>query len=445
MNRARGGQGVGNPTFHGLGNDQYTRGSNIFKSVNPVNVLVVFSTDCFDLSRSSYEREIPTPDLEITNKEDGNIRLANGKTSKRDLELPLRPGYGKKEFTMRTNYFLVNLNTNKDLFKYNVEIEPVPNSSARALKNGRKRRQLYKTLFEDHPDFQALGQGIATDYANTLITCGRLFDKSLVSQEYLQVYRSEFEQASNQTSTTQANEQRYKVTVEYTSVVSSSELIKYINSRPDDPSDFSTRSPVIQTMNIIVAGSPNKNQAMFQAGQNKFFQHPRNSGDQLFRAMYSNHDLTGGLIAVRGYYSSVRTSTSRVLLNLNAQCSAFYPEINLLELMHVFAGKQIPQVRYPDLEEFIQRLRIRTVQRTREGKTVTREKTIKGFSHKYKPILDKNGKQLLNPDGSPKMRRTKGAAEDYENSGSITINADSPPERLSVSKYFLRRESLPLF
>ena len=227
------------------------------------------------------------------------------KTSTQDLKIPVRPGYGENEFNMRTNYFQVTLNTNKELFKYNVKIEPVPDSGARALKNGRKRRQFYKTLFEDHPDFRARGQGIASDYANTLITCGPLYDKTLRSQEYVQVYGSEFEQAGNQTSTAQAGEQRYKVTVEYTSIVSSSELIRYIHSRPDDPGDFNPRLDVIQAMNIIVAGSPNKNQSIFQAGQNKFFQYPRNSDNRTFSYVYRDHDLTGGLIAVRGYYFDV--------------------------------------------------------------------------------------------------------------------------------------------
>ena len=343
---------------------------------------------------------------------------------------------------MRTNYFQVTPRTDKELFKYNVKIEPVSDSGARALQNGRKRRQFYQNLFQDQSDFQALDQGIATDYANTLITCGRLYKGSLLSKKYSQVYRGAIEQPGNQNSTAQSSEQKYNVTVEYVEAVSISELIKYIYSRPYDPSIFNPRLDTVQAMNIIVAGSPNKDPAVFQAGQNKFFQYPRNLQSQTFNDVYRARSLDNGLIAVRGYYSSVRTSTSRILLNLNVQCSAFYPEINLHELMNIFT-RDLPMTpaRCQDLEDFIQRLRVRTDQLTSEEKTVTREKTIRGFSRKYEGVRNKDGKQILNPDGSPKMKGTKGAAHDYASSNSITFLSDaySPPREVSISIYFQKR------
>lgn len=343
---------------------------------------------------------------------------------------------------MRTNYFKVTVPTTSELCKYNVEINPVSDSGARALPNGRKRRQFYKILFDEQPDFRARGQGIATDYANTLITCGRLYDdKSSSTCEYRQVYRSQFELPGSQITTTQSNGPRYNVTVKYVGIIPSSELTRYISSQPNDPSDFNTRLDVIQAMNIVMAGSPNKDPTIYQAGQNKFFRYPRNPRNLTFQHMYSDYSLTDGLIAVRGYYSSVRTSTSRVLLNLNAQCSAFYPEINLIELMYLFAGKPIPSTKYQDLEDFIQRLRVRTTQITREGTTVIREKTIRGFSHKHRIVHDANGKQILNPDGTPKATGTMGAT-DYGNSDNITIKSDiiPPPGLMSVSEYFRNSE-----
>ena len=343
---------------------------------------------------------------------------------------------------MRTNYFQITQRTDKELFKYSVKIEPVPDSGARALQNSRKRRQFYKNLFQEQSDFRALGQGIATDYANTLITCGRLYKTSLPFQTYLQVYRGVYEQPGSQNSTEQSSEQKYKVTVEYVEEVSISELIRYIHSEPHEPSNINLGLSTVQAMNIIVAGSPNKNPAVFQAGQNKFFHYPRNQQNQPFNSVYHAHNLDNGLIAVRGYYSSVRTSTSRVLLNLNVQCSAFYPEINLLELMKIFSrGSPPTAARYQDLEDFIQRLRVRTDQMTSEEKIVTREKTIRGFSHKYEEVRNSAGKQIFNPDHSPKMKGTKGATHDYGSSESITFLSDaySPARVVSISTYFLER------
>lgn len=52
-------------------------------------------TYCFGFSRSRPIGETPTPDLEITKKEDENILLAkeaSTETVAQDLDLPLRPG-----------------------------------------------------------------------------------------------------------------------------------------------------------------------------------------------------------------------------------------------------------------------------------------------------------------------------------------------------------------
>ena len=69
-----------------------------------------------------------------------------------------------------------------------------------------------------------------------------------------------------------------------------------------------------------------------------------------------------------------------------------------------------------------------TEQLTREGKTVTREKTVWGFSHRYNAISNKG---------------TKGADFDYGSSNDIRFLCDtySPPRKVSVSEYFQRRES----
>ena len=346
---------------------------------------------------------------------------------------------------LRTNYFAVDLALKKEICKYKVAINPV-SQEVPALKNGRKRRQLYSILFEED-DFETLGEGKATDYAETLITCGRLYEKSLPEKKYEVVYRNECEQLYESVKGTQSNERKYLVTVTYSSIIPTSELMRYIDSGPNDPSDFDARVDTIQAMNIIVAGSPNKDGAVFQAGQNKFFRYPRGNWDNTFSPEYHNYDLGGGLIAVRGYFSSIRTSTSRILLNLNAQCSAFYPEIDLRSLMYRFVGgNHIPVWKLADLEQFIRRLRVTTEQLTREGGIAVREKTVWGFSHKHEQVL-KQGRPILNKDGSSKMKGTKGAQNDYGDSDSITFLSDtySPGKEVSVSEYFAKRKFYFIF
>lgn len=339
---------------------------------------------------------------------------------------------------LRTNYLVVTLEKKKDLYRYDVTIEPLLTKMP-ALKNIRKRRQVYNILFEGERDFQVLRDGFATDYAKTLITSGRLYEQSLPHKRYTVVYRNELEGPRDDKEGTQPDERKYQVTVTCSGMVPIQELIRYIDSKPNDPSDFGARLEAIQAMNIIVAGSPNKDDTVFQAGQNKFFQYPGGNPDKSF-SPYDNCDLGNGLIAVRGYYSSIRTSTSRILLNLNAQCSAFYPEINLLKLMYRFAGgPPIPYRKYSELEVFIRRLRVSTVQITGEGKEITRQKTVWGFSHKH----EKTSNQEKLRDKTPRIKGTKGVSVDYGSSNSIKFLCDivSPPVLMTVSKYFSTRES----
>ena len=391
---------------------------------------------------------MPLPNSKVTTKEDKDttsFAASSSSSPLQHLDLPLRPNRGralntKDSIVLRTNYFGIELAMKKELFKYTVTFQ-AESDNVPALKNGRKRRQLYNILFEKS-DFQNLGEGKATDYAETLITCGRLYETSLPEKKYPLVYRNESEELREGTEDIQPKERMYTVTVRYSDMVPISELVRYIDSRPNDPSDFNARLDTIQALNIIVAGSPKKNGAVFQAGQNKFFQYPRGNFDKTFSEVYDNCDLGGGLIAVRGYFSSIRTSTSRTLLNLNAQCSPFYPEINLRSLMYrFFGGDSIPMSNIADLEHFIRRLRITTEQLTREGETVTREKTVWGFSHTHEQVW-KEGRPITNKDGSPKMKGTKGATHDYGHSNSIKFLSDSfsPPKEVSVSEYFSSRK-----
>ena len=335
----------------------------------------------------------------------------------------------------------MTLELKKDLYRYDVTVEPA-STKAPALKNIRKRRQVYSILFEAQRDFLVLRDGFATDYAETLITCGRLYEQSLLHKRYEVVYRNELEGPPGDDEGTQPDERKYLVTVACVGKVPIHELITYIGSKPNDPSNFDARLEAIQAMNIIVAGSPNKDNNVFQAGQNKFFRYPRGDPQKPTQLDYKFY-LGNGLIAVRGYYSSIRTSTSRILLNLNAQCSAFYPEISLLDLMYRFAGgPPIPKQRLSELEAFIRKLRVSTVQVTGERKKITRQKIVWGFSHKYEENVH-NEKPVLNRGKTPKMTGTKGVSVNYGSSDSIEFLSDivPPPKFMSVSEYYFKRQS----
>lgn len=63
-------------------------------------------------------------------------------------------------------------------------------------------------------------------------------------------------------------------------------------------------------------------------------------------------DLGSGLTALQGFFSSVRTSTSLLLVNVNVCRNVFYPAGSLVKLISEF-GKEKPK-----LESFLKKLRI---------------------------------------------------------------------------------------
>ena len=392
----------------------------------------------------STNQRAPIPESQITEKEDQNVRLTNKAQTEgltKNLDLPLRTGYGNgKQFPLRTNYFEVKPNPNPklELFRYDVNIEPM-SESARALQNRRKRRQFFNVLFQEAPDFRMRAGAVATDYANTLITCGRLFHENRMEKIYRQVYRGEYESAQGNNDPPRDNEQVYMVTVKVQSTVSISEIVRCIESQPTDVSDLTTSQDAIQALNIIMAGTPNKDTAVFQSGQNKFYQYPRNERVQHYLDAYTTCALGNCLIAVRGYYSSIRTSTNRILLNLNAQCSPFYPEMNLLEMMELFSP---PRPNLHELEDFINKLRVRTEYTMDGNKRVKSVTTVRGFSHPWVADLDGEGRNRYNKDGTIKMKGTKGVDHDWGTSKSVRINTINPVRNLTVKQYFKESKTL---
>lgn len=238
-------------------------------------------------------------------KENKDLSLST--LSLADFQLPLRPGYGVKgtEIHLRTNYMKMTINTAKKLFKYTlsltakykeVKIEKKTKKERKPVEppeRSRKRRQALALLFQ-HSDFRKIGHGVATDYGTTIITSKELPLDEDGTKEYDIVYREVEDQEPA------SNPIIYTFKLSYGGLVPTTELLRYLASTPTDPSDVTGKDDAIQALNIIVARTPNFNPGVFQSGNNKFFHYPtdRNTYDS----------LGGGLIAVRGYYSSVRTS-----------------------------------------------------------------------------------------------------------------------------------------
>jgi eukaryotic translation initiation factor 2C len=113
---------------------------------------------------------------------------------------------------------------------------------------------------------------------------------------------------------------------------------------------------MLSAFNILLSKYPS--QHGIQVGRNKWF----------FPSSSQPADLRGGLIAYRGFYSSVRPSFQQLMVNVNVATTAFYQTGNLVNLFHLFGPAGGHQ-----LGGFIRHLRI---EMTHTGRRM--RKVIKG-------------------------------------------------------------------
>lgn len=97
--------------------------------------------------------------------------------------------------------------------------------------------------------------------------------------------------------------------------------------------------------------------------------------------------------ALRGFFSSVRVATSRILVNINVSHGAFYDPIPLDQLIHNYASSN--QFNRVKLQSFLKGLRVKVVhlkeKKNRTGESIPRVKTIFGLAVKG------DGQQMQRP------------------------------------------------
>ncbi|KAL8981992.1 MAG: hypothetical protein Q9177_005409, partial [Variospora cf. flavescens] len=351
----------------------------------------------------SSHLEGPSLDPTVANKEERDRPISRDNVYKKfghGVLLPLRPGFGKflqsegklkSEIHLRTNHFALTLDDQKEIYRYHVNIADPE------IPPGRKRRQFFLNFLQDIPELQSMQHRIATDYSTTLITAGKIEFGNLV--EELSQAKPDTESSNEEPSNVEQpgeskSDEKYfrltyheegalprptekpsRVTISLVGVVPTSEMARYLQSVPEDSKHLESRLSTIQALNIIVNATPNENAAIYQASRSVFADYPRNS-NPMEMTVYQNVDLTGGLIGVRAYYSSAKTSTARILLNVHGQCSPFYPELNLRKLMELFDRSGRDEFAK---ERFLRRLRVQFDHIKKDGQNI---KTVGGFCHR---------------------------------------------------------------
>ncbi|RPB12184.1 Piwi-domain-containing protein [Morchella conica CCBAS932] len=228
------------------------------------------------------------------------------------------------------------------------------------IKIKRMKKRVFKIL--EMTAFQSQQNIIATDYSKTIITPSRL----KIENDRLQIEITYYDEGQTITE----KSKKYMVTIQLVQLIDPGEFQKYVdgNNRDYDPGS------AIQALNIILSKAPTNDPAIIPNGRSKFFVNsdPRPLGK--------------GLVALRGYYSSIRPSISRILCNVNVCMTAFYRETDVATLIYEFTGASpgatIPPNIYGRLGGFLKRLRISTSHiKGPNGKPKVQAKAIIGIGH----------------------------------------------------------------
>lgn len=249
--------------------------------------------------------EKPTLDNDVLNLEDEYQNLPNiSSLSLAPERFPGRPGFGErgKRVVIWANYFQLRVDSKLVLYQYNIDIQP------QAV--GRKRSRIIE-LFLQQPDSIARAETICADFKSTLLSRALLDDEFTACNI---VYRSEFEIEPAPRAAV------YHLRLQLTKTLPVQCLLDYLKT-----TNLSTASEekdaLIQALNIFLHHFAKSQSNLTTVGKKTFQKHA------------TGGDLGGGLTAIRGYFSSVRAATGRILVNVNVCCSAFYRPGSLVDII----------------------------------------------------------------------------------------------------------------
>ena len=308
---------------------------------------------------------VPSVAANVTQAENALVaargKLSLGKPSLSDKpQMPYRPGYGTlgTKVILRTNYFQVML-SDKDLqlFRYAVEVVPEPGPA-------RKRKRAFELFIQNAPFLTSLRPAVATDNRATIITTEKLKLGSDDRASYILPYYEADEEGPDP-----QRPVNLTFKIQYVKALSVQELLTYL-SDTSGIARYDDKDEVLQTLNIAMARKPSSSPDIaVLPGANRFF--PTNQAAS---------DLGGGLVALRGYYTSVRTATLRLLINVNSITAAFYREGPLLDLMRQFradlGGRSLWH-----MNSFLKGVRVEVTHLT-TNKGLRRKKVIFGIAKK---------------------------------------------------------------
>jgi len=273
---------------------------------------------------------------------------------------PRRPGYGTKGKAVQlwANYFELIPPPELILHRYSVKVTEKAGGKGSKDVTGKKLQQTFRLLLEQ-PPFQGHRNDIVTDFKANLVSRVKFDTKDVPGQIQ---YRREGEDQPL------INAAYHNIAFVPTGTVTVSELTDYLTST--NPRAVLDKQPFLQALNIFLGHYTKASPDYASIGSSRSFAvkpNPNNASD-----------LGAGLRAVRGFFSSVRVATSRILVNVNVSHAPFYNPLPLVQSIQVFGrAHEFNKIK---LQDFLKRIRVEAKhikpKTNKAGKTIPRVKTI---------------------------------------------------------------------
>ncbi|KAF1957056.1 Piwi-domain-containing protein [Byssothecium circinans] len=364
----------------------------------------------------------PKPDMEVTKLEDASVKDLSAALAATSLgdKLPRRPGYGKlgTPVILWANYLEVKgVNSQTPLYRYTVTFQP-----DNELPKPKKKRAI-QLLLQMAP-FSTVP--VVSDWAQMLISTKKIelgvkravYDIEWYPEDGDPLPPPTDDEDNRRTQARKKNTLR--VLVEELGTVSLRELVSDLKQATVE---YPQKLETIQALNIVLASGPSSDRNIATSGGNKFYPFGAHPQVQLY-------DLGAGLQACRGYYTSVRTSIGRIVVNVNVATGAYYKSGPLLDVMRDWNGGAPPEnaEKYRRLGIFLVKLRFET--------TYIRETDSKG-----KPKMA-GGK----PVTKRKVHTIGGLSPFNKNATNVSFKLESngKTESITVQQFFFRTHGITL-
>ena len=259
--------------------------------------------------------------------------------------LPPRPGFCDKGVACKliTNHVEVRAPSDPVFYTYDVQI--LGNAAVKSDKTlGRRAvRRLFEILLTQAPDLPK-----ATNYSTMLVTLGQIPGNALTQE----VEYKERDEPGHRNPPL-----KYSVVLKPVACLQMSQFMAYL--RPGggplgQAADTGLRGSFLTALNLIIGQRSNNAGSDYVAGANRFFRIP-----MPINGVTTSADLSGGLTAKAGLFRSMKSTTGKLLLNLNVTNGAFYTAGPLTRLANdYFAANH--HATYEDLSRFLKGLRVHT-------------------------------------------------------------------------------------